>query len=77
MVLREGLVFTLAGLGAGLVLARLAAQAMSALLFQVGAGDLMVYSTASLLLTGVVMTACFLPAWRASRLDPATVLREQ
>ena len=49
---------------------------MQALLFGLEPGDPFTFITAAAVLVGVALTAGFLPAFRASRLDPAEVLKE-
>lgn len=62
----------LIGTGAAIVLAR----SLSSLLYGVGAADPMALLAATLALLTVGMLAAFVPAWRASRVDPARVLYE-
>ena len=52
-----------------------ATRFMSSLLYGVSPTDPMVLSLTALLLTGIVMMAAYLPAERATRVDPASVLR--
>jgi ABC-type antimicrobial peptide transport system permease subunit len=59
------------GLGAALPLTRL----MGTLLFAVSAADPMTYFCVVALLFGVSLAACWLPAWRAARLNPVDALR--
>ncbi len=65
------------GLGAGLLLAWLAGRALQGVLFGVGALDLPSLVGALLLLAAVAYAAAFLPARRASAVDPARVMREE
>lgn len=63
------------GLVIGSVGALFATRLMQSLLYEVGAGDPQSFATAIVLLFGVAWLASFLPAWRASRLDPAQTIR--
>jgi len=71
----QGLAITVVGIGIGLPLASALARLMSAQLFQISAVDASVYVTVSLLLVVVSALACGVPAFRATRIDPATALR--
>jgi putative ABC transport system permease protein len=75
MIIRQGL--TLAGLGAviGLGGAALAAQLMKSLLFNVSATDLTTFTLLPLTLLAVALAACWLPAWRAAKVDPMIALK--
>ncbi len=70
---------TLTGLGIALgALGSLAAtQALVALLFGVSRLDPVTYLGVIVLLTGVALLACGMPAWRAARVDPAITLRAE
>jgi putative ABC transport system permease protein len=74
-VLREGLALVIAGLGLGLVSAALAANAMRALLFGVGAADVLSYAGAVVLLCLTGLAASWWPARRASSVNPVEALR--
>ncbi len=50
---------------------------LSSLLFGVGAGDLATYAAVSLLLLLAAAAACWLPALRATRIDPTVALRSE
>ena len=75
MVLREGVTLTAGGLICGLLAAILLTRLMSSLLFGVRATDLGVYASISLLLLTVALAACYLPARRATNVDPMVALR--
>jgi predicted permease len=75
VVRRFGLV-VLAGITTGVGLSLWMGQFVDALLFQLDAGDRWTLAGAVLVLTVVAVAAAYLPARRAARLDPATVLRE-
>jgi ABC-type antimicrobial peptide transport system permease subunit len=74
---RQGLSLTLTGLAAGLVLAAMASRLMTTLLYGVRPGYLPTVAVVSLMLVGVAAVACFVPARRASHIDPMTALRQE
>jgi putative ABC transport system permease protein len=76
LVMREGGVIALAGVLLGLVTGVLAARSLSAVLFGVPPSDPFSMTVAALLLGLTAMAACYLPARRASRIDPARTLIE-
>jgi putative ABC transport system permease protein len=77
LVIREGM--TLTGLGAALGLggAVIASRFLVSLLFGVSRLDLVTYLGVTALLGGVSAVACWIPAWRAMRVDPAITLRAE
>jgi predicted permease len=77
LVLRQGLVLSGAGIGIGLIAAINVTRLMSGMLFEVRPGDPLVYSVAASLLAAVAMLACYVPARRASRVDPMVALRSE
>ena len=74
-VLRNGMGMTLAGIGIGTVLAFAAGRFIAAFLFGVEQTDITVFAAAALLLGISALLACYLPACRASRVDPMEALR--
>jgi putative ABC transport system permease protein len=76
-MLREGITLALAGIGIGLVGAFLAAQALSAFLFGVGAGDPLTLGGVALLMLLVATLASYIPSRRALRVDPVVALRAE
>jgi ABC-type antimicrobial peptide transport system permease subunit len=76
MVLREAATLLAAGVAAGLVMAVLAARTATTLLFGLQPGDPATLATAAGGLVLVAMLASYLPALRASRLEPTEALRE-
>jgi len=50
---------------------------MSSLLFGVGAADPLTFSGVALMMIAVALLACAVPAWRAMRVQPAAVLRNE
>ena len=75
LVLREGLSLTVIGSVIGLALAILASRFLETMLFGVSRLDAVTYISAMTLLLLTSAVACWMPAWRASRLDPNAVLR--
>jgi putative ABC transport system permease protein len=73
MVLKEGLLLTLLGVVIGLASALAADRVMSSLLYGVQSRDPLTLLAASVLLPGVALVACYIPARRASRVDPMGV----
>jgi putative ABC transport system permease protein len=75
MVMGQGLRLALAGAGIGLVGALVVSHLISGLLYGVSPSDPLVFGTVSAMLTAVALAACYLPARRAVRVDPAIALR--
>jgi predicted permease len=76
LVLGQAMKLVGIGLGLGLLCALLLGRAMSSLLYGLGSADALSLATASLTLVLVAAVASYLPARRASRIDPAISLRE-
>jgi len=75
LFLRHGFLLSTVGVGIGLVAAAIATRVMSALLFGVSALDPLTYATVALALGSTAMLASYIPAMRATRVDPAIALR--
>jgi putative ABC transport system permease protein len=75
LVIGQGMSVVLLGIIVGLALALTTTRFMASLLFGVGALDPSAYTSAGALLFAVAFVACAVPAFRAMRLEPATVLR--
>jgi len=77
LVLRQGVVLVLVGVGIGLAAALALTRVMQGMLFNVGATDPLTFVVMPLLLVGVAVFASWLPARRATRVDPMTALRAE
>ena len=77
LVVRQGMSLTVIGVVIGLGGAIVATRAIMTLLFGVSRLDPLTYGGVIVLLAGVSMLACWLPAWRAARVDPAITLRSE
>ena len=75
LVIREGMLLTLAGVVTGSLLSFGTATALRWLLFGITPSDPFTYAAVSALLTSASLLACYLPARRASRVDPFFALR--
>jgi putative ABC transport system permease protein len=77
LVVRQGMTLTGAGVAIGLVGAAIASRALVSLLFGVSRLDPITYLGVMALAAGVSAIACWVPAWRAARVDPAVTLRSE
>jgi ABC-type antimicrobial peptide transport system permease subunit len=77
MVLKNGLALAGAGVALGLAGAVAATRLLTSFLFEVKPGDPLTYAGVAILLAVVAMAATYLPARRATRVDPLTALRQE
>jgi putative ABC transport system permease protein len=77
MVVRQGLGLAIAGAAMGLVCALVVAHLMAGMLYGVRPSDPLTFAGVALLLVGVALLACYIPARRAIRVDPLVALRHE
>jgi putative ABC transport system permease protein len=77
MVVRQGLALVIAGIAIGLPVALLATRALQGLLFEIPATDAATFAAIVALLVVVSALASWVPARRATRVDPMVALREE
>jgi predicted permease len=77
LVVRQGLVLAVVGIGAGLVGAAALTRVMASLLFGVSATDAVTFGSVAAILAAVVCAATVIPARRATGVDPMVALREE
>jgi predicted permease len=77
MIFRQGLVLTIAGIVAGLAGAFALTRLMASLLFGVSTSDAVTFSSVAVLLGAVALAASYVPAQRATRVDPMVALRDE
>ena len=75
LVLRQGLKIAGLGVAMGLAGALGATRLLASLLFGVSPSDPVTFATVALVLAACALAACYIPAWRASRVDPMVALR--
>jgi predicted lysophospholipase L1 biosynthesis ABC-type transport system permease subunit len=77
MIMRESSIMLLCGVALGLLLAMATGKILSGILYQVGALDPVAFTIAPLLLAAAALIATWLPAQRATRVNPMTALRTE
>jgi predicted permease len=77
LIVGHGIALTAAGLFIGLLGSWAATRALKNLLYGVSTTDPITFASVAALLTLISLAACWIPAYRASRVDPVVVLREE
>jgi predicted permease len=77
MVVRQGMELAGVGIGLGLIGAAALTRVMASLLFGVSATDAITFGAVALVLAAVALLATYVPALRATRVDPLVALREE
>jgi predicted permease len=77
LILRQGLRLTALGIVLGVAGAMAASRLLGSLLYEVRPSDPLTHAAVAALLTGVALVATWIPAWRATRVDPLQALREE
>jgi putative ABC transport system permease protein len=75
LVIRQAMVLVVIGIAAGLAAAAALTRLMASLLFDVSATDPTTFVVIALILTVVAFLASYVPAWRATKVDPLVALR--
>jgi ABC-type antimicrobial peptide transport system permease subunit len=75
LIVREGIALSLAGLALGLASAIVLSRLLTRFLYGITPNDPVTYGVATVLVGGVALAACAIPAWRAARVDPMVALR--
>jgi len=75
LVLGQGTRLTVLGIGLGIIAALIVTRLLATLLYGISASDPVTFTAVALLLAIVALAACYIPARRATRVDPIVALR--
>jgi ABC-type antimicrobial peptide transport system permease subunit len=77
LVLGHAAKITLAGLAGGLALAAMLGRLLATLIYPIAPSDPLTFTIVPVVAAVTAVAACVAPAWRATRVDPATVFRDE
>jgi putative ABC transport system permease protein len=77
LILNQGIRLALAGVAAGVIAALLLRRVVANLLYGLNSADPLIFSIVPLLIVSVILLACYLPAYRATKVDPMIALRSE
>jgi putative ABC transport system permease protein len=77
MILNQGVKLAVAGVAAGVIAALLLRRVVANLLYGLGSADPLIFSVVPLVIVAVILVACYLPAYRATKVDPMVALRNE
>jgi putative ABC transport system permease protein len=77
LILNQGVRLALAGVAAGVIAALLLRRVVANLLYGLNSADPLIFSVVPLLIVSVILLACYLPAHRATKVDPMVALRSE
>jgi putative ABC transport system permease protein len=77
LIIRQGMLLTTLGLAVGLVVSLMATPVLQSMLVNLPAADPVTLVAVSALLTAIALVACYVPARRATRIDPIATLRAE
>ena len=75
LIIKQGMALALVGIFLGLLVSSALTRVLSSQLYAVSSTDPWTFSGISLLLMVVAIIACYIPAWRATKLDPMIAVR--
>jgi putative ABC transport system permease protein len=77
LILNQGVRLALAGVVAGVIAALLLRRVVANLLYGLASADPLIFSIVPFVIVGVILVACYLPAYRATKVDPMVALRNE